>query len=84
MYQIATYHGTTVRTLQNVNCRTSDLLRTGELLWVPNTYPAPPAYPETVPFETAEPEPTVPLTETPLPFTLTPLPYTITPDTPPG
>lgn len=79
MYRIATYYGTTVSTLQKVNCRTSDLLKSGELLWVPNTYPAPPAYPATFAFETVAPEPTAPLTETPLPFTLTPLPFTASP-----
>jgi len=70
--------------LQKVNCKTTELIFTGEVLWVPNVATRTP-YPTLLPGVTASPYPTDPLTETALPFTLTvipsntPVPNTSTP-----
>jgi LysM repeat protein len=76
IYAIATNHYTTAGLLKSVNCRTSDLIRVGETLWVPNVAtrtPQPPR-PTSLPGITVTPYPTDPLTETALPYTLTVVP----------
>jgi LysM repeat protein len=71
-YHIATNYYTSANVLKQVNCRISDLLHPGEILWVPNIATRTPA--PTFVANTPTLYPTQPLTETPLPFTLTPLP----------
>ncbi len=81
-YSIATNHYTTANQIKSVNCRISDIIYSGEVLWAPNVatrtpVPAPP------PGTTVTPHPTDPLTETALPFTATVLPSNTTvPSTP--
>jgi LysM repeat protein len=76
-FSIATRYYTTASLLKSVNCRNSNLLYTGETLWVPNVvvrtaYPTSIiVYPTQLPADTVTPYPTEPLTETALPFTLT-------------
>jgi LysM repeat protein len=77
IYSIATNHYTTATLLKNVNCHASDLIYTGEILWVPNVATRTP-YPTPMPGSTITPYPTDPLTETALPFTITVLPFTAT------
>ena len=82
IYAIATNHYITAGLLKSVNCRSSDLIHIGELLWVPNIATRTP-YPTLtpgapLPGNTVTPYPTDRLTETALPFTITPLPFTIT------
>lgn len=79
LFRIASNYYTTVTKLKQVNCRTSDVIYVGELLWVPNVATRTP----TSGYDVFTPQPTVPLTTTPLPFTGTPLPFTSTPSTPP-
>lgn len=85
LYSIAVNHYTTAALLKNVNCRTSDIIYAGELLWVPNVSTRTPV-PSPLPGVTVTPHPTDPLTETALPFTATPdststpLPFTSTPN----
>jgi LysM repeat protein len=80
IYAIATNHYTTAGLLRTVNCRTSDLIYTGEMLWVPNIATRTPILrptqlPGTLrPGNTVTPYPTDPLTETALPFTITVVP----------
>jgi LysM repeat protein len=76
-YAIATNYYVTTSLLKKVNCRTSDLLHAGEILWVPNVATRTP-YPTPLPGITITPYPTDPLTETALPFTTTVLPFTAT------
>jgi LysM repeat protein len=76
-YSIAANYYVTVGLLKNVNCRVSDLLHTGEILWAPNVATRT-AYPTPLPGSTVTPYPTDPLTETALPFTATILPFTAT------
>lgn len=84
LYSIAVNHYTTAALLKSVNCRTSDIIYAGELLWVPNVSTRTPV-PSPLPGVTITPHPTDPLTETALPFTATPaasdtpLPFTSTP-----
>ena len=73
IYAIATNHYTTAGLLKSVNCRTSDLILVGEILWVPNVATRTP-YPTPLPGSTVTPYPTDPLTETALPYTLTIVP----------
>jgi LysM repeat protein len=73
IYAIATSHYTTASLLRYVNCRTSDYIYAGEVLWVPNIATRTP-YPTPLPGSTITPYPTEPLTETALPFTLTVVP----------
>ncbi len=73
IYAIATNHYTTAGLLKSVNCRVSDLILVGEILWVPNVATRTP-YPTPLPGSTVTPYPTDPLTETALPYTLTPIP----------
>ncbi|MBL8101942.1 MAG: LysM peptidoglycan-binding domain-containing protein [Anaerolineales bacterium] len=69
-YSIATNHYSTAGLLKNVNCRTSDIVYIGEVLWVPNVSTRTP-FPTPQPGVTVTPYPTDPLTETALPFTIT-------------
>ncbi len=84
MYAIATSYGTTPGLMKSVNCRPSDLIYVGELLWVP-IGPTRTPFPTLKPGVTATPYPTEQLTETALPYTVTiepsntPLPLTSTP-----
>lgn len=74
-YRIAADHYTTAGLLKSVNCRASDLVYAGEILWVPNVATRTP-YPTALPGSTVTPatRPTDPLTETALPFTETIIP----------
>jgi len=72
-YSIATNYYITAILLKSVNCRTSDLVYAGEVLWVPNVATRTP-YPTPLPGSTVTPYPTDPLTETALPFTVTVIP----------
>lgn len=73
IYAIATNHYTTAGLLKSVNCKTSDLIVSGETLWVPGVATRTP-YPSPLPGTTVTAQPTDPLTETALPFTLTYIP----------
>ncbi|MFN3490677.1 MAG: LysM peptidoglycan-binding domain-containing protein, partial [Anaerolineales bacterium] len=83
MYSIAANHYTTVGLLQKVNCKNTEFIVAGEILWVPNVATRTP-YPTPMPGVTASPYPTDPLTQTALPFTATifptntPIPNTLT------
>lgn len=89
LYGIASNHYTSVELLKAVNCRVSELILVGEILWVPNVAtrtPLPQTLPVVVKSVTAYP--TEPLTLTVLPFTATIistntlLPFTLTPAIP--
>ncbi len=80
IYSIAVNHGVTANILKTVNCKNSDLIYPGEILWVPNVPTRTPA-PTLPPEMTATAIPTEPLTETALPYTVTPIP-TLTPEPP--
>ena len=73
VYAIATNHYTTAGLLKTVNCRTSDLIYAGEVLWVPNVATRTP-YPTQIAPNTITPYPTDPLTKTALPYTITVIP----------
>lgn len=83
LYAIATNYYITVDVLKRANCRTSDLIYAGEILWVPNVATRTP-FPTPVPGTTITPYPTTPLTQTVLPYTVTatatstPVPATLT------
>lgn len=76
-YSIAVNHYTTANLMKNVNCRTSDIIYTGEALWAPNVATRTPL-PTPLPGSTVTPHPTDPLTETALPFTVTVIPSSAT------
>jgi LysM repeat protein len=84
IFSIANNHYTTANLLKQVNCRASDIIYTGEILWVPNVPTRTPTS-SPMPGVTFTPQPTDPLTETALPFTATimpsntPVPFTPTP-----
>lgn len=73
IYSIAVNHYTTASLLKHVNCRRSDIIYAGEVLWVPNVATRTPT-PSPLPGSTITPYPTDPLTETALPFTATAIP----------
>lgn len=73
IYAIATNYSISANLMKSVNCKSSDLIFIGELLWVPNG-PTRTPFPTLLPGITATPHPTDPLTETALPFTITPQP----------
>ncbi len=73
IYSIALNYYTNASQLKNINCRPSDLIYAGEVLWVPNIATRTP-YPTPLPGSTVTPRPT----ETDLPYTITVLPFTIT------
>ncbi len=71
LYRIGIDHYTTLDLMRKVNCRTSDTIYSGEVLWVPNVAATRTQNPTALPGSTATPYPTDPLTETALPFTAT-------------
>lgn len=73
IYAIAINHYSSANLLKSVNCKTSDLIFAGEVLWVPNIATRTP-YPTPLPGVTVTPYPTEPLTQTALPFTITVVP----------
>ncbi len=77
IYAIASNYNTTATQLKTVNCRTSDLIYSGEILWVPNNPTRTPS-PTLKPGATTTIIPTEPFTQTALPFTLTVLPSSTT------
>lgn len=72
LYRIGYNYFTTTREMMNVNCRTSELIRPGEILWVPNVAPRIPS-PTSLPAVTVFP--TDPTPATAIPFTST---FTVT------
>jgi len=76
-YAIALNYYTTANQLKSSNCYTSDFVRAGEILWVPNHATRIPP-PSPLPSSTATPRPVIVLTETTLPYTETVLPFTVT------
>ncbi len=72
-YGIATSYSISANLLKSVNCRSSDYLQAGEIIWVPNS-PTRTPVPSPLPGSTITPQPTDPLTETALPFTATVIP----------
>lgn len=83
-YSISTSYGVSAALMKSVNCHTgSDIIYTGEVLWVPiinaTRTPLPSFTPK--PGDTAVPYPTDPLTETALPYTVTSVPSPV-PNTP--
>jgi LysM repeat protein len=90
LYHIATSFGITTTQLQNANCLgTSTTIRVGQLLWVPNVPTRTPEITQAPTFSSPSPNPTEPLTETPVPPTDTAAPTdtsipvpTATPETP--
>ena len=84
IYAIALNHYSTAGLLKSVNCLSTDLIRTGEVLWVPNVATRTP-FPTPLPGSTVTTAPTQLLTETALPYTattvltITPIPPTATP-----
>lgn len=80
-FGIATNYYTTVDLMKSVNCRTSDLIQVGEVLWVPNNATRTPI-PTPSPINTVTLMPTVQSTDTVLPYTATDIPTnTLIPDT---
>ena len=76
LYSIAWIYSATANQLRAINCLPSDLIRPGDILWIPNV-PArstPTSRPTSLPGNTVTPYPT----ETELPYTITVLPFTIT------
>lgn len=73
LYTIATNHYTNVSLLQKVNCKFTDVIKSGEVLWVPNVATRTP-FPTPLPGVSPSPYPTDPLTLTALPFTSTVIP----------
>ncbi len=73
LFAIASSYSISANLMKTVNCRNSDLIFAGEILWVPNV-PTRTPFPTPLPGVTATPIPTEPLTETALPFTGTPTP----------
>jgi LysM repeat protein len=71
LYRIGVDHYTTLDLMRKVNCKTSDTIFPGDLLWVPVVSATRTLNPTSLPGSTATPYPTDPLTETPLPFTAT-------------
>ncbi len=71
LYRIAFNHYSTLELIRKVNCRTSDAIYPGEVLWVPNIASTRTSEPTSLPGDTVTPYPTDPLTETALPFTAT-------------
>ena len=86
-FNIGSRYGVTSNTVKIVNCRTSDLILVGEILWVPNQPTRTPTFTPLpgVTFTAITPLLTDPVTETVLPFTQTfvptktPIPATSTP-----
>jgi LysM repeat protein len=72
-FNIGSRYGVTSNTVKLVNCRTSDLIVVGEILWVPNQPTRTPTFTALpgVTFTAITPLLTDPVTETVLPFTQT-------------
>ena len=85
-FNIGSRYGVTSNAIKTVNCRTSDLILSGEVLWVPNLPTRTPTFTALpgVTFTAITPLLTDPVTETVLPFTKTfvptktPIPATFT------
>ena len=73
IFRIGYNHYVTTGAMMTVNCRVSESIFPGEILWVPNVATRTPI-PTPLPGVTVTPFPTEPLTETVLPFTSTTLP----------
>lgn len=73
LFAIATSYYTNSDTMKFVNCRASDVIYSGEILWVPNVATRTP-YPTPQPINTITFYPTEPFTQTALPFTATVVP----------
>jgi LysM repeat protein len=73
IFRIGYNHFTTTREMMSVNCRTSEMIRVGEILWVPNVTPRIPSS-TPLPIVTITSSSTVPPTSTAIPFTFTPTP----------
>jgi LysM repeat protein len=71
LYRIGVDHYTTLELIRKVNCKTSDTIFPGEILWVPNISATQTPNPTSLPGSTITPYPTDPVTETVLPFTAT-------------
>ncbi|MBM3124069.1 MAG: LysM peptidoglycan-binding domain-containing protein [Chloroflexi bacterium] len=82
LFRIAINHYTTLEMMRKVNCRTSDTIYSGDVLWVPNVSATRTTAPISSPGNTTTPYPTDPLTETPLPFTATFIPTPTNTSTP--
>ena len=74
LYRIAVDHYTTLELIRKVNCRTSDTIYPGDILWVPSVVATRTTNPTALPGSTATAYPTDPLTETALPYTATFMP----------
>jgi LysM repeat protein len=70
LFSIANNYYTNTIYLKSVNCKTSDIIYSGEILWVPNVATRTPT-PSPLPGTTNTPHPTDPFTQTVLPFTAT-------------
>lgn len=81
LYRIGVDHYTTLELMRKVNCRTSDTIYPGEVLWVPNVPATRTPVPSSSPGSTVTSYPTDPLTETALPFTVTFVPTNTIPPT---
>lgn len=74
-YNIGSRYGASANLIKFVNCRVSDLIYSGEFLWVPNVATRTPTFtPLPGITYTAAPLLTEPFTQTVLPFTVTPVP----------
>ncbi len=71
LYRIGVDHYTTLELMRRVNCKTSDTIFPGDLLWVPNISATQVPNPTSAPGSTITSYPTDPVTETALPFTAT-------------
>jgi len=71
LYRIGVDHYTTLDLMRKVNCKTSDTIFPGEVLWVPVISATRTTNPTSPAGITSTPYPTDPLTETALPFTAT-------------
>lgn len=73
LFRIGYNHYTTTREMKTVNCRTSEIIRPGEILWVPNVAPRIPS-PTSLPGVTVIPTDSIPATTIPFTSTATSIP----------
>jgi hypothetical protein len=73
IFRIGYNHYTTTEAMMTVNCRKSEIIHPGEILWVPNVATRTP-FPTPLPGVTVTPSPTQRSTETAIPFTSTAMP----------
>jgi len=78
IFRIGYNHYVTTREMMTVNCRVSEIIHAGEILWVPNNATRTPPFPTILPGVTVFP--TDPFTATLIPFTFT---FTATPSNTP-